>query len=533
MPTTTNISLSQALELAKIGEKQKALAVLRKIIQQQPDHVQAHLYLGRLTPSPQESLQAFEHVLRLHPDNAAAKKGIQTLFERQPSQDTVPSAQDNTSSSNGRIWRGTQIVTLAGNVTWPFRDLNRPLAEVLHSGEVKQRDLGWASWNAYDPVVKWAAAVRLKADTLRTLKLRASEAKKVIWPFRDINQPMGALLTTHTINLHDLAYAVAQAYDAKVRNAAAVLGAQIVQHRVTPKSAKEKETPAPKAAIHAPQRPTVASRIKSASAATTSKSTKNSQHRKEMQVIEGSDYLAQEERKKARGMVILAVAVLVLWGASLVISLGATILNLFRQELVPLKWSIAAAFFLFSAKFWLPKLENTIDEHANYDRGLRGELRVAMAFKKRLDDRWTLFRNLILNKDEGDIDAVLVGPSGVYLLEIKAYTSYYKNNRKRWQRKYLGAWRDLNRSPSQQALHNARRLHTYLAEHGVKVWVEPRIVWASRSKLWLQKPAVPVWQLTKAQFIAEDLMQGKGPSDEERRQIFHLLTKRCAASRKQ
>lgn len=251
-----------------------------------------------------------------------------------------------------------------------------------------------------------------------------------------------------------------------------------------------------------------------------------------MQVIEGSDYLVQEGRKKARRMVILAIAVLVLWVASLVISLGATILNLFRQELVPLKWSIAAAVFLFSAKFWLPKLENTIDEHANYDRGLRGELRVAMAFKKRLDDRWNLFRNLILNKDEGDIDAVLVGPSGVYVLEIKAYTGYHRNTRKRWQRKYLGAWRDLNRSPSQQALHNARRLHTYLAEHGVKVWVEPRIVWSSRSKLWLQKPAVPVWQLTKAQFIAEDLMQGDGPSEEQRRQIIRLLTKRCAASRK-
>jgi hypothetical protein len=66
----------------------------------------------------------------------------------------------------------------------------------------------------------------------------------------------------------------------------------------------------------------------------------------------------------------------------------------------------------------------------------------------------------------------------------------------------------------------------------VKVWVEPRIVWSSRSKLWLQKPAVPVWQLTKAQFIAEDLMQGDGPSEEQRRQIIRLLTKRCAASRK-
>ncbi len=526
MSTTTNISLSKALKLAKNGKKKEALALLREIVQQQPDQIKAHFYLGKLTPNPQESLQAFEHVLRLDPDNAAAKKGIQTLFECQPSQDTA-------TSSNGKIWRGTQIVTLAGDVTWPFRDLNRPLAEVLHSGEVERRDLSWASWNAYDPVVKWAAAVRLKANALQTIKLRVAEANKVIWPFRDINQPMGALLATHTINLHDLAYAVAQAYKAEVRNAAAVLGAQIVQHQVSPQATEEKETPAPKTAPQPPQRPTLASRIESASAATPSKSTKNPQHRKEIQVIEGSDYLAQEKRKKARRMFFLAAAVLILWGASLVISLGATILNLFRQELVPLKWSVAAAFFLFLAKFWLPKLEHTIDEHANYDQGLRGELRVAMAFKKRLDDRWILFRNLILGEDEGDIDAVLVGPSGVYVLEIKAYTGYYKNTRKRWQRKYLGAWHDLHRSPSQQALHNARRLHAYLAERGVKIWVQPRIVWSSRNKLWLEKPAVPVWQLTKAQFIAEDLMQGEGPSDEQRRQIIHLLAQRCAASRKQ
>jgi hypothetical protein len=182
---------------------------------------------------------------------------------------------------------------------------------------------------------------------------------------------------------------------------------------------------------------------------------------------------------------------------------------------------------------WLcvPRLEQMIRAYDNYQRGRRGELRVAAAFQRVLDDRWILFRNLTLGENGGDLDAVLVGPTGIYALEIKDYRGYNRNVGKRWQRRYFGVWRDLDRNPTRQALHNAQRLHDYLADHNVDIWVNPRIVWAGKSKLWLKKPAVPVWQLTRAQFIAGDLMRGKSFSEEKRDRTIALLKARCVESR--
>ncbi len=404
-----------------------------------------------------------------------------------------------------------ELLDLAATIIWPFKELKRPLGELLASGEVKARDLGWAAWKAYDPTVKWAAAVQLKAKDLRQIALSPAAARKVIWPFKNLKRPIGDLLDTQIINLHDLAYAVAQAYAPEVRNAAAVLGAEIVRRQFKPEV-----PPSPRSL---PPQIKQATFITSAAPVTPTAPTPA----QPMQIIDGSDYLARQVRQKGRWVITLAVAVLYLWLGSLVISVTILIVQAFQLAQVSLGWSVASGVLLAGALFILSRLERLTDEFENYRAGRKGEQRVVTVLQRRLNHRWVLFRNVVLPGRQDDIDAILIGPNGVYVLEIKAFSGYHRNIGDRWQRRYGFIWRDLSRNPSRQALGNAHRLHDYLQQCDVKIWVEPRVVWASRSKLWLKKPAVPVWQLTKGRFIGEDLTRGKPLDEATRRQIVALL----------
>jgi len=431
---------------------------------------------------------------------------------------------------------GTEMLNLAAAVIWPFKDLNRPLGELLTSGEVKERDLGWAAWKAYDPTVKWAAAVQLKAQDLRQIALSPAAARKVIWPFKNLKRPIGDLLDTQIINLHDLAYAVAQAYAPEVRNAAAVLGAEIVRRQLkleAPQPTRsvppplEQATVTPPAAAVTPAAPAPAQhqamlppRYLNRQASVTPTAPAPAQP---MQIIDGSDYLTHQVRQKRRWVIVLGAVMLYAWWAALVISTVAIIANLLGLEPVPLGWGVVTGILLLGAILIQPRLERYIEEYDHYHAGQKGEQLVTTGLQRALKRPWVLFRNVVLPGQQADIDAVLVGPQGIYALEIKAFTGYHRNIGERWQRRYTFFWRDLSRNPSRQARGNAQLLHDYLQQCDVTVWVEPRVVWASRSKLWLKKPAVTVWQISQGGFIGEDLTRGKPLDEATRRQIVALL----------
>ncbi len=69
--------------------------------------------------------------------------------------------------SQGLIDRITeQLATQAAQVHWPYRQLNRPIGELLNSGQITQRDLRWASQNAPHAQVREAAKTLLQLDLL-------------------------------------------------------------------------------------------------------------------------------------------------------------------------------------------------------------------------------------------------------------------------------------------------------------------------------------------------------------------------------
>ncbi|RLC65850.1 MAG: hypothetical protein DRI48_06080 [Chloroflexi bacterium] len=525
MSQASNAKVLQAIRnKAREGDEQAALAALQKILVRNPNDINALLILASLAPNEKVSIAALKRVLQLDPDNETARRGLAEIGDRKQRQQadregdepSTPSQPVEDQAAEEPRIEGTAIVALAKSVTWPFKDLNRPVGELLESGKVTARDLGWASWNAYDPIVKWAAAVCLKAKDLEDVSQTPSQARQVIWPFKNLERPMGELLDEHIITLHDLAYAVTNAHDPTVRDAAATLGAQIVRPQVDAPPVRA----APELASVA-QAPDVSSDGEKEENGTEA-ATRRQEDRPsngQLHVVRGSAYLLRQEKRKAQQKRILS------WFgiAFLIFAVGGGILGVVAS-LVGFKqlsagWMGISVVMLAVAWWLIPRVARLRMEARNFAKGRRGEQRLVAFLREELDGHWVLFRSVVLPGYQGDLDAVLIGPRGIYALEVKAYSGYHRNEGNKWQKRLLGVWRTVDSNPTRQALRNAQRLHDYLETQGIDVWVEPRVVWAGSGRVWLEHPAVPVWQFSHPEHIWKDLRDGKPLSPELVRQL--------------
>ncbi len=156
-----------------------------------------------------------------------------------------------------------------------------------------------------------------------------------------------------------------------------------------------------------------------------------------LQVILGSDYLQRQEETKHRWAVRLLLPIIVLWLASLILSLGVIAAEITRrmglaEVRLPCWASGVALVMILSDYALLPLLERLLQERDQYHQGLRGEEATVKALQQHLDGGWTLFRNVVLPGDQSDIDGVLVGPTGVHVLEIKSYSGRFRNQGDEW-----------------------------------------------------------------------------------------------------
>jgi hypothetical protein len=175
------------------------------------------------------------------------------------------------------------------------------------------------------------------------------------------------------------------------------------------------------------------------------------------------------------------------------------------------------------------KLDQQIENHR---KGQEGEDRVVEAMRQNLDGDWTLFRNVILpGRSKADLDAVLVGPPGVWALEIKAFMGKYRNVGERWEYR-AGGWKSLRSSPSRQARNNAAYLANFFRAAGVEQWVEPVVVWANPdSPLAVENPMVSVWVLDRLPEELGNIWQGQTVEESVRARIEEKLTAMCRQKR--
>lgn len=111
----------------------------------------------------------------------------------------------------------------------------------------------------------------------------------------------------------------------------------------------------------------------------------------------------------------------------------------------------------------------------NYKDGLDGELSVQHLLTT-LPDSYCIFANVVLPGKKSNIDFVVIGPSGVFSIEVKSHKGRISFDgiqllRNGWEFEHNFLW---------QAKGEARDLHTYLSNSGVEIpFVNPVLVFSS------------------------------------------------------
>ena len=124
-------------------------------------------------------------------------------------------------------------------------------------------------------------------------------------------------------------------------------------------------------------------------------------------------------------------------------------------------------------------------------KGLQGEQTVASELSY-LNDEFLLLNDVMLPGGRGNIDHILIGPTGVFVLETKNFSGKYVCYGDQWFFQGVRQKYDVS-SVSAQAKNNAHILASLLHTSGFTVDVNPVIVFTHPSvQLWLHHPTVPV-----------------------------------------
>jgi hypothetical protein len=417
-------------------------------------------------------------------------------------------------------------VEAARAVKWNSRN-PRPIGELLDEGFLTQSDLQWAAERAFNLQQKRAAQVLLDvsrapnrpvqrqvpqallpelAGSKFSIGLSMEQVRVTEWPFSQYqSQPMGMLVDKQQLTLKDLGYAAENARNERVRQSAiALLLVRLNQVVTSPPSAA--------GLLHV--------------------------------VSRGRSYAERRQLNLAfvQGLIgggILG-ALLLSFILSLIITLSLPAKPLPPNAMSPTVIIILVAFaticlaLIALLRAVLDQIMNRLDKQIkSHRKGQEGEERVTAAMHSVLDGEWFLFRNIVLpGRNQGDLDFVLVGPTGIWAIEIKHYTGEYRNIGAGWEYRIKNRWKIAKNNPGQQASDNSARLSNFLKADGIQQWVTPAVIWANpEAPLTVENPSVTVWTLDRLRDELDNILQIKPIPEDKRQQIVDKLTKLCAAQK--
>lgn len=402
----------------------------------------------------------------------------------------------------------------ARNVLW-LKSNPRPLGELFDEGYLTRERLEWAAVWAYNPRLREAANVLLsnitelkKPEETRSefqLGMSVAKARTVLWPFAPYKgQAMGSLVEAKHLGLKDLGYAVENAWDEKVRQAAITLSLVRLEQAV--------KEPAPSAGF--------------------------------VRIVSGGRSYA--ERQQFRLTMFQGLFLGVVIGVSFVVAIvtflnpitstkpkGPSFKDFVSTPEGVLAFIIAVVVILsinWLANFLPELITKEIDKKiAQYRRGQEGENKTVELLLQSLDGNWTIFRNLVLpDRSKADLDLVLVGPPGVWVLEVKNFFGEYQNIGDRWEYKNAKNWKKASSNPSQQARKNAAHLGNFLKADHINIFVNAAVVWANgESSLKVENPTVAVWLINRLADEIGNIWQGEKINVDEREKINEKLSKLC------
>lgn len=317
------------------------------------------------------------------------------------------------------------------------------------------------------------------------LAMTVEEARKVIWQGSGPREPMGNLIDSNQIGYRDLAWAVDKAYNPQVRSAAITLLANWLGK---PDTLETTRRFGPK-------------------------------------VIEASHYLEDREFDGMFKFTYYAAGL-----SFLVFILLSNILQfLGRPNSIPLPLFIGVNLLAFVAvSLWILRQIRRGFYQWKYSRqGRLGEDKVVESLRTALDNQWTIIRNLQLpdgRKDDADI--LLIGPGGVWAVEVKAFKENTRIYNRTLEIQVKGKWQRTDSNPIKQVTDNAKRLNAYLEKQGIQRWVERAIALSEPQAISnFESSEIPVWLPSTIEDKVASLTTRYLPTNDEIERSSQLLTR--------
>ena len=531
-----NPNLKEVLALAHEGRRDAALARLRRYLREHDRDIEAWVILGRLAPDAPLRLAALRRALELEPGHpwvrrAFAALGLPGVTPRMlPSSPEPPPIRKVAPPTVDEL-KAAQDARAA---LWPQRsrrDAPPSLGQLMDEGRLTRQDLIWAAAEAEDATLRAAATTLLDAmHRLPNVAMTPETAQLISWPRHRSHRPLGQLVRQGVIKEKDLREAAWFADDPRVREAARMMLPQAspVRSRRSEGNADAQEHgESDKGELTT--RPPMGKRQE---AKRRERATSGARARP-LTVVQGANYLTHEIEQRYRrrrvaigGLLGLLALVTLMW----LVSVG---LALSHPRILPLwMWPIIAglAFPLIWAGEYLLEVRR---ESQNFYQRQQAELAVMRQLRHVLDSEWTLFRHLKLPRRASEIGMVLLGPPGVFVLEVEAYQGLYRCQDDRCQRHTPLGWRNLRRDPLRRAEKTARQLERYLTTAlNREVDVEPRVVWAGPGKVTVQEGDVSseIWFVDRITGAAWGVMSEPARlSPQDRAALAGLLRGLCSA----
>ena len=110
----------------------------------------------------------------------------------------------------------------------------------------------------------------------------------------------------------------------------------------------------------------------------------------------------------------------------------------------------------------------------NWNKGIRGEQSVAN-YLNQLPDYYFIFNDVNFPGSYGNLDHVIIGPNGIFVIETKNYKGFYIVNDKDWYYKNGGHTTKARSQPGKQVLTNSMSLRKFFIENNINmegIWID-------------------------------------------------------------
>lgn len=312
------------------------------------------------------------------------------------------------------------------------------------------------------------------------------EARRVIWQTQP-KAPMGQLLDDGIITRTDLEWAARKAFRHEVKRAAQ----RLLQELDHPTALS------PSAPVAPAEPPRYGARV----------------------VIAGHYLENQQEDSFGNWVFGLAASMMLL-----VYAITDSVRSLMEGEPIYL---VVIVIYILALAYGIWYTNKHLQRWRSYHLGRKGEEQALEHLRQALDSRWTIYRNLQPPDRRDDLDLVLVGPGGVWAVQVKATKAQLRFQGGCWEVYRRRRWVAAQPDPAKQVTHQATALNEFLARNGITRYIERSIVLHEGlpEKNFADSP-IPVWLPFNIEHRAASLTTRYLPSAEELARINDVLGRR-------